>query len=141
VSTRFGSVITGLPREGSTCQYMRICSPMLCATVKGLFDQIVVIPCADGASNLIILTGYKGDSNNLYTEVSMALQAMNQPEEVTELWLPQFKCQQSVTTDALCGLTPCSTNYCQEATLELFTMPKSDGTPEMRPSADAIVLD
>jgi hypothetical protein len=81
---------------------------------------------------MIILTGYKGGSN-LYTDVSMALQAMDQPEEVSELWIPQFKCKKSVTTDAICGLTPNCTSYNQEATFELFTMPMSDGTPDVRP--------
>jgi len=55
---------------------MRIQTPMLNAKVNGLFDQIVVIPCGDGFSSMIILSGYKG-SNNLYTDVSMALQAMD----------------------------------------------------------------
>jgi len=60
---------------------------MLTAKVNGLFDQIVVIPCGDGFSSMIILTGYTG-SNNLYSDVSMALQAMDQPDEVSELWIP-----------------------------------------------------
>jgi len=35
----------------------------------------------------------------------MALQAMQEPTNLTELWLPQFKFEDSLSTDALKGLT------------------------------------
>lgn len=70
----------------------------------------------------------------------MALRAMDNPDELKELWLPQFKCNQSVTTDALCGLTPATKAYNQESELELYTLPKSDGTPEVEPSQGSLVL-
>ena len=83
---------------------------MLSAKVNGLFDQIFVIPCGDGCTNMIILTGYKG-GNNLYTDVSMALQTMDHPNEFSELWIPQFKLEKTIATDAICGLTASSGNY------------------------------
>lgn len=50
---------------------------------------MVLIPTADGSSNLIILTG-RQENRSLYEDVQMALQAMDAPEEVSEIWLPQF---------------------------------------------------
>jgi len=70
----------------------------------------------------------------------MSLRAMNNPDELKELWIPQFKSFQQVSTDAIVGLTPQTKTYSQETELELFTLPKSDGTPEVEPSADSLVL-
>jgi len=72
---------------------------MLKATMRGdnsLFKEIVVIPCMDNNTNLIILTGYQqnrflASNSNLHEDVSMALRAMDNPDELKELWLPQFK--------------------------------------------------
>jgi hypothetical protein len=35
----------------------------------------------------------------------MALQAMQEPTNVKELWIPQFKLEDSLSTNALKGLT------------------------------------
>lgn len=64
-----------------------------------------MIPTSDNLNSLIVLTGYKGDSNSLYQDVSMALQAMSDPQPVSELWLPQFKVDATIVTNALNGLT------------------------------------
>jgi hypothetical protein len=70
---------------------------------------MIVIPASDNLTSIIVLLGYKEssqtNSRSLYNDVSMALQAMQEPTEVSELWLPQFKFEDSIHTDALKGLT------------------------------------
>ena len=108
-------------------------------SATSMFKEIIVIPCVNNSTNLIILTGYTKQTkanqvDSLHEDVSMALRAMDNPDELKELWLPQFKTAHSTQTDAIVGLTEESKPYEQQTELELYTLPKSDGTPEVAPS-------
>lgn len=75
---------------------MRIKASMLKCSMgaSNMFKEIVVIPCVDNSTSLIILTcnqKNRAGSGNLHEDVSMSLRAMNNPDELNELWIPQFK--------------------------------------------------
>ena len=67
-----------------------------------LFEQIIFVTTNDPNLNMIILTGHRNPSTpKLHDEVAMALQAMDEPQELKELWLPQFKCNHAAHISAL----------------------------------------
>jgi hypothetical protein len=71
----------------------------------------------------------------------MALQAMNDPQPVEELWLPQFKLEQTCSTSLLKDLTKSGLQSTEQSLqLQLYSAPQSDGTPVFKPAADAVVI-
>lgn len=88
LSARFGSVHSCVHAGFSLTRFAN--SPILQATSSSAFNRIIVMPSNDNIHSVIILTGYTKDisSGNVYEDVSMALQAMQEPSEVPQLYLP-----------------------------------------------------
>lgn len=80
-------------------QYIKISHSAVLTTSSGLFKKIIVIPASSAQMSLIILVGYRG--NNLQNDASMALQAMQDPKQTENVWLPQFKLEHSCVTSKL----------------------------------------
>lgn len=90
---------------------------------------------------MIVLTGYQGSETSLYQDVSMALQAMQEPEPVTELWLPQFKIETSVATSMLENLTDEGVGPAQQRIqMQLYGAPVSDGSLVLKPSEESVIV-
>ena len=113
---------------------------MLHKKCSGLFSEIIVAPSNDGETSLVILIGEAREAT-LFDDVMMAIQTLDKTETVDELWLPMFKHSASATTGAISELHAGSTSYTQAIEMQLFSMPRSDGTPVVEPSEGAIVVD
>ena len=122
-------------------------TPILQAKSQGgLFSQMFVIPAGDNQTSLIILVGCKESGQlgrSLYNDVSMALQAIQEPSNVSELWLPQLKFENSLVTDTLSDLTavPNKLPTQQQITMQFYSAPLSDGSPVLVPASDSVVID
>lgn len=100
-----------------------------------------MIPTYDPTTNIIILTGHSSDSLNLYTDVLKALKEMQDPQPVQDLWLPLFTLQVELESDYLANLTvPCLPTLTQQLQMQLFSAPQSDGSPNLTPDINSVVV-
>ena len=118
---------------------MRISHNAVLTTSSGLFSKIIVIPASGAQMSLIIMVGYRG--SNLQNDASMALQAMQDPKQTENVWLPQFKLEHSSVTSKLRSLTkePLP-NARQFLKLHLYAAPLSDGTIQFEPDSGSTVV-
>lgn len=67
---------------------------------------------------------------------------MKDPQPVQDLWLPLFTLQTELASNYLANLTvPSLPSLNQQLQMQLFSAPQSDGSPNLCPDANSVVVD